>query len=252
MINHARTLLLNEINSGPAAPWERYMPEEFRPIELPSWLEQVRAVLVGSGGWADKTYSVEVLLTVISEDKYGFASSWLDRRITEPQELPIYVSYDTTVTPSIIPDAMFSGVVTNIPVIAAKPIVRRWNVRAIADAEVLVRDESVDVPGRKALVVNGLVALDDDIALSFNTPLAFGAMWDVEKLTRPAPQIARYPAVIGALPLDVSARLLRVMDPGDEVLLTYAKWAKSGVSKPEDLIAAYVMAYVFQATKLLA
>ena len=248
MINHARTLLLNEINKGTPAPWDRYMPEEFRPIELPEWLEVVRSTLVPAGSWFDKTYSVELLLTVMASYKFAFATQWIDRRVTPPQVLPFHATYGTTVTSGLIPDTVFSGVISR-PTTATRPIIRSWSIRAVADEEVVIKDISGGTPGRTANLVNGIVALDADISLSFNAPLPFGAIWRVETLTRPEPRVAQYPSVIGTIPLDVSAKLFRPQEPGDELLSTYTGWVKEG--QPEGIIAAYALAYVFQATKLI-
>jgi len=249
MINHIRTLLLNSINTGEAAPWERYMPKEFRPLELPWWLEDTRKTLVGEGEWFDRTYAVEVLLNVVNSPKYQFAQGWLDKRTTNPQLEPFYSTFTSNVQSFVQPDNMFAGLIftgTDID----KPIVREWSVLAEDASTVVVRDlRDETAPTRTVPLKDGLVVLDDDITMSFNEPLLTSARWEVETVTRPQPSIVEYPEKLSKLGIGVRTKLFRVEVPGDAALATYTEWLKE--QQPEDIVAAYVLAYTYQASKLI-
>jgi hypothetical protein len=95
MINHARTLLLNVsgLSSQRQEPGEEYIPETFRPLELPSYLQTPRKVIFGSA--PDRyflNFRARELMAYLHQTELEEYVKALDPRVTywpEPQR-PFY------------------------------------------------------------------------------------------------------------------------------------------------------------------
>lgn len=83
MINHARTLLLNENEPKLQIPGEELIPEEFAPLRLPTFLKIIRSVLFGAS--PDRlmlNYRLREILTLLHASELGEFVLDLDSRIT--------------------------------------------------------------------------------------------------------------------------------------------------------------------------
>lgn len=253
MINHARTLLLNARDQTDPAPWERYMAP-FNKLELPPYLESIRSALVGTDGWWDRTYRVEMLLTMLTSPRYNTTYPWMDPRVTPPLTEPfLYSEPDVTVTrfPAPTPDKF----VTHIDKTTDKsfPIKRTWTVRGTGSERM-----SVQYMGNYATVTayydtdmtGWRLPVDFDFDLLFSAIPATEDQWDVRAYKKPQNTFALYPALVNSLSSNWTYPMFSAVDPSDEPVKQYLRWYQECVHA-EDRVAAVVLAYLLKATKLL-
>ena len=253
MINHARTLLLNSRETDDPAPWERYMPTSNKLV-LPPYLESIRAALVGTDGWWDRTYRVEMLLTMLSSVRYRSFYSWMDLRVTPPLIEPfLYSEPDVSVARVPLPSP--DPFVTHIdkPTDKTFPIKRTWLVRG-SGSELM----NVQAAGAyftvKAYFDSGLsgwrlpLAVDFDLLFSSIPPET--EQWNVRSYKKPQNTFAMYPAIVNSLSSNWTYPMFSAVDPSDTPVANYARWYNECVHA-EDRIAGVVLAYLLKATKLL-
>lgn len=255
MINHARTLLLNSKGEGDPAPWERYIPEEFIPLILPSYLENIRKCLVGSGGWWDRTYRVECLLTVLGSQRYVGKHPWLDPRTTPPLTEPfIYAEPPVSVArmPNVTPD-VFKGAVTK-PTEAVLPVKRTWQVMGTNSENFLVK-----IPNSGSVTVKSfystansawVLPMASDFDLLFSSYGADDDSWTVRAYVKPQNLFAEYPVIVKSMPSEWTSQVFNVESPDTQSASEYDRWFKTCVNA-EDTVAAILFAFLLKATKLL-
>ena len=243
MINHARTLLLNSMQSDEPAPWERYIPEEFTTLELPDWLEVVRSTLVGTRGWWDKTFNVEQLLTVIASPRFNRYYDWMDDRTTEPQTLPFNFSYTDAV--SSVDTTYYAGLVRR-PVQQRVDIKREWTVRSLGGDGMRVVHKGTTISTE---LQSGGLLLAPDLVMTFNAPVPAGLVWNVTSYRKPENSILGTRLDLSNIPTSSLQNLFLKKYPGDEILDTYWEWVKEG--QTEQMVAGHVLAYLWKATYLV-
>lgn len=254
MINHARSLLLNQRDGTDPAPWERYFPVDYASLVLPPSLEGVRASLVGKDGWWDRTYRVEMLLTMMDSPRYEGKFSWMDQRTTPPQVLPfLYYEPAVSVTRAAAgtPDPYvtyltkdFSGVL---------PIKRTWQVLGSGGSlfTVIYAGRSSTMTAYFSTENNGWVLpLAPDFDLLFSTFGSVDDSWSVSAYKKPINEFANYPAIVNSLPGAWTASLFSVSNPSETPINEYARWYNTCVHA-EDRIIAVVLSYILKTTLLL-
>jgi hypothetical protein len=253
MINHARTLLLNARDTADPAPWERYMGV-FSPLALPSYLENIRKVLVGSGGWWDRTYRVEMLLTMLDSRRYAGKFDWMDSRVTPAQTQPfLYSEPKVTVTrvASPTPDTFVSYI--DLPGAFTVPVKRTWQVVGSASElfSVLYLGSWYTIRAYNDTVAGGWrLHLADDFDLLFSAVGSVGDVWNVRSYVKPQNVFADLPPAVMSLPSTWTQQLFSAVNPNDEPLKEYKRWYSDNVHA-EDKVAAVTLAYLLRATQLL-
>jgi hypothetical protein len=106
MFNHFRTLLLNRADSGfDAAPAGELVPTEFRPVALPSYLQDIRGRLFGiTPDLAMLNYRLKQYLTLLRCTELEQFVLDLDPRIT----------YDAADEHDLVPPDLFQPKVTQV------------------------------------------------------------------------------------------------------------------------------------------
>ena len=72
MINQIRNFIIN-LKMDPQVerpPWDRFMPDDFRPVRLPADLESVRSILTGQGDYWDRSFRSEHVMSVVNSPRY--------------------------------------------------------------------------------------------------------------------------------------------------------------------------------------
>jgi hypothetical protein len=254
MINHARTLLLNSKGDRDPAPWERYIPVEFAPITLPSYLEGIRKFLVGTGGWWDRTYRVECLLTVLESPRYVAKHTWLDPRTTPPLTEPFMYSEphaSVTRVPSATAD-VFKGIVYKNTT-AVLPVKRTWQITG-TNSELFTVQFSGGSTTIKAVYSTAqggwVVPLAADFELLFSSYGSENDIWNVRAYIKPQNAFAEYPAIVNSMPSEWTAQAFAVTSPDTVGVSEYSRWFNTCVNA-EDKVAAIIFAYLLKTTKLL-
>ena len=253
MINHARTLLLNSKETDDPAPWERYMGPYAR-LALPDYLEKIRLALVGSGGWWDRTYRVEMLLTMLDSPKHAGKFDWMDARVTPPLVEP-FVYYEPAITVTRIPlpsaDPYVAYLTKNSS--STVPVKRLWTVYGTTTAafRVVYLGNSFTLNAYNDPAAGGWrLQIADDFDLLFSSVGDASEAWNVRAYTKPQNAFAVYPAIVNSLSTEWVYKLFSVTDNTDDPLKEYVRWRKECVHA-EDQIAAVTLAYLLRATRVL-
>lgn len=258
MINQIRTLLLNAKQDALSpAPWDRYIPVEFQPLELPAYLDNTRRALVGVDGWWDRTYRVESLLTAVYSPRYAGKFAWLDDRVTEPRVVPfLYAEDDFSVTR--VPETGTDKFITHIVKVYDNPlpIKRTWRVLGSGSSlfTVVYGNDNTNrktVQAYESVENNGwILPLDVDVDLVFS---GFGStmdIWQVSAYKKPKNVFSVYPPLVKAMPSAWTAQLFNATEPSDSPVTEYKLWYQTSVN-PEDQVVAVVLAYTLKVSKLL-
>jgi len=253
MINHARTLLLNSRETDDPAPWERYMGP-FSALELPNNLEQVRRALVGTGGWWDRTYRVELLLEMLDSPKYAGTFDWMDSRVTPPLVDPV-LYYQPRVSVSWVSSLIPDTYVTYLdkPNDKEFPIKRVWNIKGTNSERYTVKylGNYFDINAYYDSAAEGWrLRLADDFDLLFSEVASEDETWNVQAYVKPQNMFALYPAIVNSLPSAWTYPMFSAVDPDDEPVKEYFRWNKECVHA-EDQVAAVTLAYLLKASKQL-
>jgi hypothetical protein len=246
MVNHFRNLLLSrrKPDDQPEAPWERYMPEDFQPIALPSWLEEIRSTLVGPGDWWDITLRAECLLSVLFSHRFDQYNKLPDPRITPVKQDPFYAAWGNQITSlnEAARQAMGVGLVLLSP--AGNEYVRRvWHLTVIEGPQ-------MQVLYRTKTFVSTLpaVQLSSDIIFSVQTAgLILGASWDVTSLTKPQSTLTQVYQDMRTLPFNSLSKLFTVEFPDESIELpTFKRWYEKDRFE-EDQLAGLLFAFLRKA-----
>lgn len=254
MINHARTLLLADRGGDDPAPWDRYYPVDYTPIKLPDYLESVRRALVGIDGWWDRTYRVELLLTVLNSPRYASKYPWMDSRVTPPQVEPfLYTEPEISVTRIVSPavDTCVGYITKTYD--GALPIKRTWQVFGNGGTQFTVKylGRLKTVEANYSDMHNGwLLPIGPDFDLLFSGSGATGDLWNVRSYKKPVNMFAQYPAIVGSLIANWTYQLFSVYSPSEEPINEYGMWYRTCVNA-EDRVAAVLLAYLLKTTLLL-
>lgn len=253
MINQARTLLLNSIANDDPAPWDRYIPSEFRPLALPAYLDGVRQLLIPPGPWWDRTYQAELMLTLLASPRYAGQYSWLDDRVTPTPITPFdYTEPPVSITAVSIPGGdVCQGYILSAP--ANVPIKRTWQVTASGGSNFTVISDtnSYTLAAYESTANQGwLLPVAADFSLLFSSFGQPGDTWGIRAYKKPQNTFAQYPPILRALPAAWQGQLFNVSVPSEAPLNTYARWFKTCVHA-EDTVAAVVLAYLLKVSLLL-
>jgi hypothetical protein len=247
VINHAYTLLLNSKKPTDVPPWDRYIDAEFNPLKLSSSLATVRDALVGTGGWWDLTFRAEQLLKIIKFKTFNGKYDWMDKRETLPAVSPfVYSAKFLTTTPDGGVTNMLSGY-ERVAYSGRVNIHRKWRVRSSGSTKIAITDQ--DGALTEAQVLGNIAPVSQDIRLVFTGPLLPESGWNLVSFVSPSNEFMRYTRV-ASLTSGVLAQLFYMAMPEDEILSEYNRWY-TDANYPEEQVAAVVLAYVFQASKLI-
>lgn len=245
-VNEVYSLLLNELRDDryPPAPWDRMTGADWRPKQLPTWLEQVRAALLDpTRTWWDLTYRLHTVMSVLENGWYADLQLF-DSRHVEPEVYPSEVSYGTTVEPTLAPEDFEAPTVLQVPGYKQRvDIWRQYAITVMLSSEIHVRQGSAQTTHTWAPGSSRAVDLAGDLKLLIPAGAMIGHSWQVTSVTKPENELVRVFHDVQALPGSVTSALFRHEDPKiAKIFETYARWyAKS--NEVEDKIAAVAFAY---------
>ena len=185
MINHFRTLLLNQPGPSPVADGEEYVPASFQPVTLPAGLALVRQAIFGIA--PDRRmllYRTRQLLTCVHAGPLAPFVYQLDERVTywpwANNKLVLQPSLQV-LTPPGAPAAALRG--TPQPEDGGK-LVRSWRVTLNIGTVTVIADT-----GQTALLTppNGVVALPGtNLTLEIPAAATPGTTWTAIVTLRPS------------------------------------------------------------------
>jgi hypothetical protein len=137
MINHVRTLLLNENGATRPAPdffMEEYVDPKYGALTLPAYLTQARAPLFGAGAdIAYKNYVMRLLMTLLHSTEFASYVYALDTRVTYLNRPSVAgTSIETSATPTN--DLALAGAaeVTGVPSSTPQRVQWDWDVEVVS------------------------------------------------------------------------------------------------------------------------
>jgi hypothetical protein len=201
MVNHARTLLLN-LAPAPtgysSAPGEEFIEPDFRPLQLPGYLQHIRNVLFGSD--PDRlmlNYRGRQLLGLLHTTELVEFVLELDSRITY-DTLPRDAFYASQFLPRV---TRLRGTTAELPLSGrvgppdrAGRLEHAWRVETASSSQVAVR--RLTAPLSLDLVsytlTSGLSELLDlpGSGLQFRVPAGVGNAWRITACARPEQNLA--------------------------------------------------------------
>jgi len=203
MINHLRTLLLNESGEaalGESVPAEEFVPPEFRPVRLTRELAEVRNVLFGvAPDRAMLDYRLRQLMALLHASPLSDYITAKDPRITywpfRDNDLFVNSVYGTTIT-------QLAGDRTNFylqgdprQLTDSERLLRRWRVTVVDSdtVEVSAMHYPYSIEEFEYASVDGISApalplIGSNLSFLFQTNI--GAIWLIESLFRPHKGIA--------------------------------------------------------------
>lgn len=199
MINHLRTLLLNEdgrIEADPTKPGEEYVPASYRPVELPQNLKNIHNHLFAPS--TDRTYKnlrLQQYLTILHNSDLSDYVTALDARVTYipwkaslfNQALPI-----ATVTQLAGTGKNFYLAQTSTPQYSTR-LYYEWEVRVLSATQVQITQ--FDAAKNQVSSTEATYSITDGLSSKINLPgtdLYFqfdndlSARWLITSVGRPA------------------------------------------------------------------
>ena len=199
IINEARTLLLNQSGADQPAPsfyLQELVPEDFRPIELPSYLQRIYDVLFGTDpDQAFLNFRTWQYMHILHSTDFAFYVFSLDPRVTYLNKRSIVdAQYLPVVTPMNALSQDFPVYVQGLPGVSSSgQLLFQWNIK-ITNGLVV---KTTELRTNKSLetivtITNNLtspIALigqrDMSIQIGSSAPLAVGALWQLQTLGKP-------------------------------------------------------------------
>ena len=258
MINHGRTLILNESPIGRPALGtfgEEYVPTDYMPLDYPTDLVAIRQSLIGAAGDPlYQNYRLAQLMAVAHANQYcrDYLLS-LDPRYTYR---PFSVKFSDIVVGNVIDPLDAKGMTlsaTGIPQSndATGRAMFQWQVTTEnhSGASLLLQPLGTTLATHYPLTLVGEdcapVTLENGISLQLHVPIGGwlpGAMWMVTSVSRPTSDLSLVLATAGALVRAIGQVVLDV--PASFKLL----WTK-GVSQA-DRFGGLIGAFVYKAEQV--
>lgn len=253
MINEGYALLVNRApDVDNPAPWERYIPQTFRPIVLPDWLEATRRLLVGrSTDWWDVTYRAEIVLSVLLDPWRRNLKFWMDTRTTEPPVYPMeyYADPVTVATISATGTAQLAPFMESSRRNKSVPVQETWVARYAGSSQFFIKHTGTGSTFTRVMV-GDRVTFGDGLAFAVSGVPAVGDTWRFTVFTRPANILGKLYVTVGALPEDVSAYLFSD-NSADFELYEYGRLYRTSID-PADRVDAVASAYLYRARTYLS
>jgi hypothetical protein len=199
MINHARSLILNDVASNrPEAGTlgEEYLPTEYRMLDYSGTLDRVRTKLLGaSNDPLYQNYRLAQLMAVMHGNQYAEEQALaLDTRYTYRPYKADFLNLDFAVEVSEVDDKNMTLKTTGVPTANAAigKSLYRWNVRTAVGPELIVQEL---LTGQTATYnvtitdeVTNSITLENGVILTVEVPSDIWqveAMWVVTSMARP-------------------------------------------------------------------
>ena len=268
MINHARTLLMNEpsLDYFPDTPGEELVPPLYQPVVLPGSLRNVRRLLFGTT--PDRymlNYRCRQLMGLIHSCELAEFVTDLDPRVTydftdEPYFDPLL--FRATITSLVVP----SGATTDVflfghqdPPDRSGLMYQTWNIELIDSDTLEIRQPGDHASVSQEYTVSGGLSSRQTIpgtnfVFQFRdsafTP-SQGPQFRVESISRPQTSLGSLMASVGLLGDDTLAALFGTTTPAgrQEPLLTFRRLYEGHYSVAHRL-GAVTLALIYQTEAL--
>jgi hypothetical protein len=252
MINHGRTLLLNR--SGATRPdptyfLEEYVPEDFRPVPLPSELSRVYEELIGADSDdAYANYIVHIILRAIHSTEQSSALADLDPRITylHDRDVPPF-GFEVRSTDQ--PDVPIHPSVEFYETATRRKLYHRWlmnlPIASLASITSLTGDGITQEPisGGSGLTDPILLSEPDTLSVRFGAYLlTAGSNWDLEGVLSTDMDLTRILTILEDLGGPIEREIL---GSAEEPYPTFKKLWENHILI-QYRIAGYMLGYVYK------
>lgn len=257
MLNEVWTSLLNERHpvGVDRAPWEWVTPDEFEPVELPSYLYFVQQALLGTTGivnadprakhriWWEKTYTANMLLSMYYSDRFEKYNTYPDIRHTGPDSAPIVFDFSNTLESlNAAAENSSPGLVTLNKAYISPKLYRNWIITHIAGNDFEVVTEN----SRKTVEMDTVIKLDEDLGFTVDlVTVTAGAEWSITSYIQPQFVLNKVMTRLSKLPGNTLDTLFTVSQPGEENIDTFRRWWQEDQFF-DDRLMGCLLAYLYK------